>query len=198
MAVSSRKPFTALPLTPGRWNDLETLFGKRGACGGCWCMWWRLKRSDFEKKKGTQNKAAFKKLVRAGKPLGLLIYHDDEPVGWCSVSPREDFPVLGRSKILKPVDDTPVWSIVCFFIAKRYRHSGLSKKLLRSVIAHCRKAGAGAVEGYPVEPKKTPTPELFAFTGFYSAFKKAGFREIARRSETRPIMRYDLKKRKPS
>lgn len=190
------KRFTVKPLNAVRWKDLEILFGKRGACGGCWCMWWRLKRSVFEKQKGTQNRAAFKKLVRSGKPTGLILYHGTEPAGWCSVAPREDFPVLDRSRILKPVDETPVWSIVCFFVAKPHRNSGVSTTLLASVLDHCKNAGAAAVEGYPIAPKKGRIPELFAFTGLASAFKKAGFREIARRSETRPIMRFDFQLRK--
>ncbi len=182
------------PVTPKRWRDLEKLFGERGACGGCWCMCWRLKRSQFEKQKGAGNKKALKKIVAAGKVPGLLAYAGREPVGWCSVAPREAFPVLENSRILKRVDDQPVWSASCFFVARPYRRQGLSVKLLRAAVAYAKKKGARMVEGYPVEPKKTPMPDVFAWTGLAGAFRQAGFKEVLRRSPTRPIMRCSARK----
>src|SRR4030042_48278 len=108
------------PLTPDRWPDFEKLFGPRGAYGGCWCMWWRLARKDFEKNQGEGNRKAMKALVEAGTIPGIIACFGKEPAGWCSVAPREDFPVLERSRVLKRLDDEPVWSIVCFFIHKRF------------------------------------------------------------------------------
>ncbi len=178
------------PLTYDRWDDFELLFGKNGACGGCWCMWWRLKRSDFEKQKGDRNKELMKELIQAGEIPGIIAYHNNQPVGWCSVAPREQFSALERSRILKRIDDQPVWSIVCFFIAKPYRKIGLSAELLNFVIGYCIKQGAKIIEGYPHLPKKSEMPDVFAWTGFASAFIKVGFKEVARRSESRPIMRY--------
>ena len=180
------------PLTPERWPDFENLFGAKGACGGCWCMWWRLKRSEFERQKGDGNKHLMHELVQSGQITGILAYSNGEPIGWCSVSPREQFVSLESSRILKRVDDQPVWSVVCFFIAKPYRKSGLTGHLLKYVIAYCAQQGAKIIEGYPIEPKKSSMPDVFAWTGFVSAFKKADFREVARRSETRPIMRYEI------
>lgn len=182
------------PVTPKRWRDLEKLFGERGACGGCWCMCWRLKRSQFEKQKGAGNKKALKKIVAAGEVPGLLAYAGREPVGWCSVAPREAFPVLENSRILKRVDDQPVWSASCFFVARPYRRQGLSVKLLRAAVTYAKKKGARMVEGYPVEPKKSPMPDVFAWTGLADAFRRAGFKEVLRRSPTRPIMRYPARK----
>lgn len=182
------------PVTAKRWRDLEKLFGERGACGGCWCMCWRLKRSQFEKQKGAGNKKALKKMVAAGEVPGLLAYAGREPVGWCSVAPREAFPVLENSRILKRVDDQPVWSASCFFVARPYRRQGLSVKLLRAAVAYAKKKGARMVEGYPVEPKKSPMPDVFAWTGLADAFRRAGFKEVLRRSPTRPIMRYPARK----
>ncbi|MCH7986885.1 MAG: GNAT family N-acetyltransferase [Acidobacteria bacterium] len=182
------------PVTPKRWRDLEKLFGERGACGGCWCMCWRLKRSQFEKQKGAGNKKALKKMVAAGEVPGLLAYAGREPVGWCSVAPREAFPVLENSRILKRVDDQPVWSASCFFVARPYRRQGLSVKLLRAAVAYAKKKGARMVEGYPVEPKRSPMPDVFAWTGLADAFRRAGFKEVLRRSPTRPIMRYLARK----
>jgi GNAT superfamily N-acetyltransferase len=180
------------PLTEDRWAYFEALFGEKGACGGCWCMWWRLKCSEFEKQKGQKNKKSMHQIVKSGDIPGILAYYDKQPIAWCSVSPREKYPVLSRSRVLKQIDEKPVWSIVCFFIAKSYRKIGLTVKVLEYVVEYCRKQGAKIVEGYPIDPKKPDMPEVFAWTGFVSAFRKVGFKEAARRSETRPIMRYEL------
>jgi len=177
------------PLTSERWADLENLFGKRGACGGCWCMWWRLKRSDFMRQRGNENRLALKKIVDSGEVPGILAYADEEPVGWCAVAPREVYPALERSRVLKRVDDKPIWSVVCFFVAKPFRGKGLTVKLLTAAIDYVRKQGGKMVEGYPVEPKKGRMPDPFAYTGLVSSFRKAGFVEVLRRSDTRPIMR---------
>ena len=180
---------TFRPLTKATWADLDALFGPRGASGGCWCMWWRLRRSEYEKKKGTGNKRAFHGIVKSGEPAGVLAYAGGKPVGWCAVAPRRDYPVLERSRILKPVDEQPVWSVTCFYVPRENRRSGLTAKLLRAAVDYAREKGAMIVEGYPQDPKKGTMVDAFAWTGFVSAFKKAGFKEVARRSKTRPIMR---------
>lgn len=180
------------PLTMDRWNDFEELFGKRGACGGCWCMWWRIKRSDFNRQKGEGNRQAMEKLVESRKIPGILAYQRGKVVGWCSIAPREDFPVLLNSRILKPVDDQPVWSIVCFFISKEHRRSGLTGQLIKAAIDYARPRGAKIIEAYPVDHQKNQIPAVFAYTGFASTFRKAGFQEVTRRSPTRPIMRFYL------
>jgi GNAT superfamily N-acetyltransferase len=183
-------------LTPDRWSDLEALFGARGACGGCWCMLWRLKRSEFEKQKGAQNKAAFKAVVDSGEAPGILAYANGSPIGWCALAPRETYPALDRSRVLKRIDDKPVWSIVCLFIARPYRRKGVSVELLKAAADYVRKRGGKIVEGYPVEPRKDEMPDVFAWTGLASAFLNAGFVECERRSETRPIMRRETRSRK--
>src|SRR5436305_13504905 len=103
-----RKPaFDFHPLTIDRWPDFETLFGERGACGGCWCMLWRLSRSEFEQNKGAANRAAMKALVDAGEVPGILGYVRNDPVAWCAVAPRPAYPALDPSRILKKIDDSP-------------------------------------------------------------------------------------------
>lgn len=182
------------PLIPERWSDFEELFGKRGACGGCWCMWWRIKRANFKRQKGEGNRRAMRRLIDSGKIPGILAYDQGKAVGWCSVDRREDFTALEKSRILKPIDDEPVWSIVCFFISKEYRKTGLSTRLITAVLEFVKTQGGKIVEGYPIEPKKENVPAVFAWTGFASAFQKAGFREVVRRSETRPVMRFYFNK----
>jgi GNAT superfamily N-acetyltransferase len=177
------------PLTPARWPDVEKLFGERGACGGCWCMAWRLRRADYEAGKGTGNKSAFQDLVAGNGRPGVLAYADGEPIGWCAVAPREAYVALGRSRVLAPVDDHPVWSITCLFIARPYRRQGVSVRLLEAAVQFARHRGARVVEGYPIEPYTTNVPAAFAWTGPVSAFRQAGFTEVLRRSKARPIMR---------
>jgi GNAT superfamily N-acetyltransferase len=183
------------PLTIERWADFEKLFGERGACGGCWCMWWRLKRFEFERQKGGGNKKAIKRIVNSGEIPGILAYADGQAVAWCAVAPRETYPTLERSRTLKRVDDKPVWSIVCFFVAKPFRGKGITLKLLRAAIGHVHEHGGRIVEGYPTDPKEGRMPDVFVYTGLASAFRKAGFVEVARRSEKHPIMRYIIEKK---
>ncbi len=182
------------PVTTELWPDFEKLFGAKGACGGCWCMLWRLKRSAFEAGKGEKNRRAMWAAIQSGKTPGLLAYAGGKPVGWCSVAPRAHFPALENSRILKPVDEQPVWSITCLFVEKNFRRQGISVALLRAAAEHVKRQGGKIVEGYPAEPKKDRMPDVFVWTGLASAYQQAGFVECARRSETRPIMRLHLEK----
>jgi GNAT superfamily N-acetyltransferase len=158
-------------------------------------MWWRLRRSEFEKNKGEGNRKRLKKIVLSGQTPGLIAYDGDEPVAWCAMAPREMYPVLENSRVLKRVDDQPVWSVTCFFVSRRYRRQGVTAQLLKAAIQHARGRGARILEGYPTEPRKGRMPDAFAWTGLVSAFRKAGFMEAARRSKTRPIMRYAIRAR---
>jgi len=184
-----RGKLSIVPLTRARWRDFEELFGPRGACGGCWCMTPRLSRRDYEASKGEPNRRAMHRLVERGPPPGLLAYRDGAAVGWIAVAPRAEYRQLAGSRVLAPVDDAPVWSIVCLFLRKDARRQGLSARLIRAAADFAFAHGARIVEGYPQEPRDDAMPDVFAWTGIASAFEKAGFREVARRSPTRPIFR---------
>lgn len=177
------------PLTPDRWRDFETLFGPSGAYGGCWCMWPRLRRKEFDRNSGKQNRQAMKEAVDSGEEPGLLAYSGGEPVGWVALAPRERYAHLEHSRSLKRVDDQPVWSIVCFVVDKRARGQGMMAKLLSAAVAYARRRGATIVEGYPAEPHGKLSGYA-GYTGIVSTFRKAGFVDVARRSERQPIMRY--------
>lgn len=155
-------------------------------------MWWRLTGSEFEKRKGAGNKRSMKRIVRSGEIPGIIGYSGGEPIAWCSVAPRGHFPRLDRSRVLRRVDEREVWSVVCFFVAKRHRKRGLSAEMLRAAVDFASGKGARIIEGYPVEPRSGETADVFAYTGLASTFRKAGFVEVARRSETRPIMRLSI------
>ena len=179
-------------VTPKRWRDLETLFGERGAYGGCWCMWWRISRAEFSSNGNRGNRQGMKRLVRTGRVPGLLAYVRGEPVAWVSVGPRETFGALERSRTLKRVDDRAVWSVVCFVVAKPYRGMGLMTALLRAAIDYAKRRGARIVEGYPIEVGASLSG-YSGFTGVASTFRKAGFVEVSRASVRQPIMRYFIR-----
>jgi GNAT superfamily N-acetyltransferase len=152
-------------------------------------MAWRVAPSQWASEKGSPNKAALRRIVRAGPPPGVIAYDGTTPVGWCAVAPRQNYPFLARSRVLKPVDDQPVWSISCLFITKSHRRSGFSSELIKAAVKLARKHGATIVEGYPVKPGRGTIADAFAWTGLSSSFLEAGFNEVARRSSSRPIMR---------
>ena len=185
-------PITVHPLTPDRWEGFERLFGLNGACGGCWCMWLRLPRKVFDAGKGAGNKKAMRTLVKTGAAPGLIAYDGRTPVGWVAVAPREEYPALERSRVMRRIDDRPVWSVTCFFVAKSHRNTGLTTKLLEAAVEHVRAQGGRIVEGYPIEPAAEMAP-AFAWHGLASAFRAAGFKEVARRSPTRPVMRRSIR-----
>ncbi len=165
------------------------LFGPRGACAGCWCMAWRLPHSQYRRQTGAGNRRRLRQRVKSGSAPGVLAYVDGKPAGWCSIAPREEFAFLSRSRVLGPVDAEPVWSVSCFFIARQYRRQGVTVPLLRAAVELARKKGARMVEGYPVDPQQGKLPGVFLWTGVPKTFLRAGFKEVARRSATRPVMR---------
>jgi GNAT superfamily N-acetyltransferase len=181
--------FTFSPLTPDRFADFERLFGPRG-CGGCWCMFWKLPAADFKHLAGDGTHQMQKSLVEQGVIPGILAYDGETPVGWIAVEPRGAYSQLARSRVRKPVDDAEVWSVTCFFTAKSYRRKGVTVELLREAIRFVAQNGGKIVEGYPVEPKGNNVPAPFVYSGLPGAFLKAGFKEVARFSPTRPIFRY--------
>jgi GNAT superfamily N-acetyltransferase len=176
----------------GRWDDLERLFGPRGACAGCWCQWWKLPRREWEAGKGDSNRAALREQVASGEPIGLIGYLNGAPVGWCAIAPRAAYPVLERSRPLARVDDQPVWSITCLFVLRGARRQGFSTALIRAASRAAFERGATIVEGYPVEPRTANVPDAFVWTGLVAAYLKVCFVEVARRSATRPIVRLTL------
>lgn len=178
-----------LPLTAERWGDFEELFGEHGAYSGCWCMWWRITRARFEKQLGEENRLAMKAIVASGEIPGILAYYRGRAVGWCSVAPRENFATLERSRKLRRVDDRPVWSVVCFYVAPGYRRRGLMRPLLEAAVAYARENGAEIVEGYPVDVPDRLTGSS-GYIGLKPVFRAVGFKEVARPSESQSIMRY--------
>ncbi len=175
---------TTQPLQPGNWPVVERLFGKQGACGGCWCMWWRVAASpkEWAKIKGEANRASFQNLFAEGRVHAVLAFAGDEPVGWCSFGPRGDFARVARVKALARDSSERTWSIVCFYIPAGRRRQGIARRLLAAATERAFELGASEVEGYPVVPKSSPdrVPAAFASTGVPALFKGAGYEEMAR------------------
>ena len=180
------------PLTPDTWGDFKDLFGRSGACGGCWCMWWRQTRREFDERHGEKNRRAMKRLVDSGEIPGIIAYEGGVPVGWCSVAPRESFSSLNRSRVLKRLDDVPVWSIVCIFLARSHRGRGLTTVLIRGAVEHVRRSGGSVVEAYPTRPRGRRLEAVSSFMGVPASFERAGFVECARPSDAKVIMRCSI------
>jgi GNAT superfamily N-acetyltransferase len=181
------------PLTLENWKDIEKLFGEDSICRSCWCMWWRQLSSEWQKRKGSYRKEALKTIVSQGKAPGILAYSNGQPVGWCSISPREEFHRLERSRTLKRIDSQPVWSLVCFFVAKPFRGKGISTKLLEAAVKYAREQGAEIIEGYPSRSGEKQQ-DTTVYTGLASMFLKVGFADRGSTSKTRTIMRFEFSK----
>ncbi len=181
------------PLISERWSDFEELFGKHGAYGGCWCMWWRCTRREFEQQQGEGNRQAMKAIVESKKIPGILGYAKGEAVGWCSVAPREQFESLERSRVLKRLDNTEVWSIVCLFVAMGYRKRGVGEALIRGAVEYVKGRKGKVVEAYPTQPREGRLPPVSSYMGTPAMFKRAGFVECVRPSKSKVIMRYFIK-----
>jgi GNAT superfamily N-acetyltransferase len=183
-------PTDIRPVTADRWEDLVGLFGKNGAYSGCWCMWFRETSREFSERGNAGNRRALHEIVHQGRVPGLLAYRAGRPVGWCSVAPRGEFGRLNRSPTLKPVDEQPVWSVVCFFVDRAHRGQGVAEELLETAVNYAARRGARLVEAYPVDTSGRKYRPADLYTGTVDLFGAAGFTEVARRSEARPIMRY--------
>lgn len=196
--------FDIHPLTADRWADLEDLFGPlRGANSGCWCMWPRIKGADYNAMERTGRKDAFRAIVEAGPPPGLIAYHRGTAVGWCAIGPRPGFSRFQEAKTSRPLEDvsepdaSSVYAITCFFIRTGYRRQGLMRHLASAAVEFAIANNAAAVDACAIDPEK-PLTWGEGFVGIASVFTKLGFSEIARRSPRRPLMRLKLSARECS
>jgi GNAT superfamily N-acetyltransferase len=186
-------PIIIRALTPECWDSVRDLFDNQGPCGRCWCMYFRI-GSLYRKRSADENRADFRQIVENGPPPGLLAFVDDQAVGWCQLTPRADLPWLDHQWRLRTVDSTPVWSISCLYIRLGFRRKGITSALIAAALKAAKRAGAPALEAYPLDAALTPSASS---TGFATTFERAGFKTVVRRSPERPIMRHDLKGVRP-
>ncbi|HEY4782457.1 MAG TPA: GNAT family N-acetyltransferase, partial [Chthoniobacterales bacterium] len=180
------------PLTPDRWDDFEVLFGPRGACAGCRCMWWRLTSREFREGAGTANRDKFRECVREPTAPGVLAYRGQAAVGWCAVAPREKYRRLASSRTLQPIDDTPVWTITCLYVAKGERRQGLTRRLIEAACDFAARFGAPEIEAYPRISSAKESNPLSIYMGTEGSFVRAGFCVVAEPTPIRRIMRKRL------
>ncbi len=178
------------PVTADNWDLLDTLFAEHGTVRGCWCMYFRLTSREFNDGWGEGNREDMCRLVcDEGVVPGLIAIADGEAVGWVSVAPREEFGRVERSRVTKPVDDEPAWSIVCFYIKPGARRGGLTRALLDAAVEYATDNGARLIEAYPYDTDEEQKSGIEIYYGVASTFRQAGFEEVERRSPRRPIMR---------
>jgi GNAT superfamily N-acetyltransferase len=186
------------PLTPDRLPDLAALFGQGGDPKWCWCSFFRVRNADFAHATADTNREVLERAVDTtaadGRNPGLVAYRDGEPIGWVSVGPRDDYERLKHSRVLAPIDDKPVWSIVCFVVSRKARNRGVARALLDAAVDYARQHGATLLEAYPVDTDGERVPAAHAFKGTVGMFERAGFEVVERRqfnrtSPIRPIVR---------
>ena len=185
------------PATAAHWPDLEALFGERGACGGCWCLYFRLPRQQSSSQRGEANRQILKAMVESGQEPGLLAYVNGTVAGWVALGPRQDFALLETSRNLARLDEQPVWSVVCFFVAKPYRRQGMMLRLLKAASQYARSHGARILEGYPIDleaPRYAGNKLSGAggYEGVASVFRAAGFQEVKKAGAAQVMMRKTL------
>lgn len=176
---------TCRPLTPERFPDMEQVLGDRGVARHCFCMHWRRPDGGFGDDR--DNRERFADRASRGRPPGLIGYIGSTPVGWVQVGPREEFPTIERSRLLKPVDEVEPWSINCFVVRAGHRKKGIGAGLLAAAIDFARSEGASVIEAYPVDGERSSAVDYF--TGTLGMFDEHGFVEVIRRNDTRPIVR---------
>jgi len=179
-------------LSSSNFKDFEYLFKEKGACKGCWCMQCRLQADEFELGKGDGNRLAMKALVDSGQTTGIIVYNENEPIGWCSLGNREDFHRLSQSHVLQRSGEEQVWIVSCLFIRKNWRRRGVKRALLRYLIDHCAAKGAKVLESHQCNSAFSKYPDAFAWTGIEKAYEAVGFVKVGSVTEKKPIMRYNL------
>jgi GNAT superfamily N-acetyltransferase len=177
------------PATPARLPDLARFLQKHGKFRYCACMRWRMRSTEFSRSTRDGRVEALEALVREGTPVGVLAYLEQEPVGWCSVAPRDTCAALERYRALPRIDERPVWSVVCFFVSALIRRSGATRGLLKAAVEYAAANGAEIVEGYPVEPRA----RLYTYMGSPATFRAVGFQDVTPCGQPRAVMRYFVK-----
>ena len=179
-------------LASSNWKQFETLMGEKGGCGNCWCMYFRLPHKVFQENKPNGNKKLMKQLVNKGLPQGLIASMNSKPVGWIALAPREDYLKLENTRVFKPIDDKPVWSITCFFVKKEFRRMGLSQQLIKGAVDFAKKKKIKTLEAYPAIPYDEKVPHSFLWVGVLSSFIKNGFKIVRQSSKSRAMVQIDL------
>jgi GNAT superfamily N-acetyltransferase len=173
-----------------RWDDVVAVMGEKGAYGGCWCMFWRQDNQEIHSQTADDNRATLQRLVTSGRPIGLLLYRDDRPVGWCQVAPRPDFWRLFHTRGLNMgnPDDASVWSITCVYVVPGARGNGAAGQLVQAAVEYAALQGASLIEAYPVADPSTGRKTQLS-SGTMGMFSSAGFTTVSPPAGRRVLMR---------
>ncbi len=190
--ASPATPIVLRPLEPSDWPLLEDLFGPRGACGGCWCSYWRSpSMRAFRAQVGEPARRALRRRVLGGEAHGVLALEGDRAVGWCALGPRGELPLVETKRAYRTTDIAGVWSVSCFFVRAGHRGRGLASRMLAEAVALARRLGATRLEGYPSVPRGKQ-PAAFVYKGTLPMFEACGFRVAQRDYAASPLVRIDL------
>ena len=193
-----------VPANEASWEDLQAIFGTRGAGARCQCQRYKLApREAFSRFPVEERAFRLRRQTDCGNPdsdttSGLVAYVDGEPVGWCAVEPRSAYEGLVRTFKVpwegrdEDRTDASVWAVTCVFTRAGFRKRGVSRALASAAVDFARKRGARAVEGYPITTKDVISEELHV--GTEGVFAAAGFAEVSRPTLRRLVMRIDFEK----
>ncbi|MGD7788256.1 GNAT family N-acetyltransferase [Propionibacteriaceae bacterium Y1700] len=188
--------FETHPVTPDRFDDFADVVNPNRRSSHCWCVTHRLRQADINELGDGDREQAMRALCEQEYPPGVITYRDSEPVGWCNIGPRTDIPKLTHSALITPIDDVPVWSIICIVVRSGHRRQGVTEHLINGAVDYAAENGAPAVEAYPVDPPGRMDLTM-AFVGTRGMFERAGFTVVgttkAKASRMpRLVMRRDL------
>lgn len=164
------------PVTPDRFEDFADVVNRTRRATHCWCLSHRLTQGEIDEL-GPGREQAMRALCEREHPPGVVTYRDGVPVGWANIGPRSEITRLARSRLMRPVDDRPVWSIVCVVVRVGHRKQGVTGHLLEGAVQYAAAHGAPAVEAHPVDPQGRMDLTM-AFVGTRRMFEQAGFEVV--------------------
>ncbi|HZD12361.1 MAG TPA: GNAT family N-acetyltransferase [Candidatus Binatus sp.] len=189
------KRFILKELGPETWTDFAKLASKQGQC---WCMFYQRPRPLHKGKvpadqRGRVNRLDKQRLVRKGLAHAVLVYDEDNAIGWCQYGPKQELPRIDAGRFyrkLEPVrEQENLWRITCFFVDKDYRGTGVAKLALRGALDSIREQGGGIVEAYPVVSRKMIAVPEWRWFGTRSMFEKVGFKPVTQLGTSMLLMR---------
>ena len=186
-------------VTPDRFEDFADVVNPNRRENHCWCLSHRLPSKDIDELGQGSREQAMRRLCEREHPPGVVTCRDGRPVGWCSIGPRDENPRLLRSKVIHPIDDVAVWTIICIVVRGGHRRQGITEPLLEGAVAWAASQGAPAVEAHPVEPAGRMDTTM-AFVGTRAMFERVGFEVVGTTDATasklpRLVMRRTLSER---
>lgn len=165
------------PVTPDRFEDFADVVNRTRRATHCWCLSHRLGTKQIDELGGGSREQAMRRLCEREHPPGVVTYRDGVPVGWCSISPRAEIPRLANSKLIRPIDDVAVWSIICVVVRTGHRRQGVTAAMIEGAVAYAAAQGAPAVEAHPVDPPGRMDTTM-AFVGARAMFERQGFEVV--------------------